>query len=124
MRKAYSQTMRILLSAGLFMISMTSLPAVAQADGWHSCRPTEVIELVNRIHVRCSNPLEIGNDQIRFFAVSNEDSVKANRFTLMAQSALLSGKFFRVFYRSSPNSNTGGCAYSDCRTPVYYGVMN
>lgn len=100
------------------------LPAAAKADSWFSCQPTEVIELSNRIHVRCSNTITAGTDVVRYLAVGKTDTNAAARFISLANAALLSGKIFRVIVPTSSATNIAGCLTTDCRTPTTFGVMN
>lgn len=96
----------------------------AHADGF-SCEPTEVRELVNRIHVRCANahtPEGHPSHQVRFIAVDKDDRDLANRFASMATAALTCGLTFRVEIPSSPDDNISGCRADDCRTPTAFGI--
>lgn len=122
MKKLASQLLTVAcLSAVAFGFTSVS-PTAARAD-WFSCTPTEVIELGNRIHVRCANTVTFGSDVIRFIAISKSNASQAERFISFANAAYLSGKSFRVDIPRSGSGNTSGCLASDCRTPTAFGVM-
>jgi len=111
------------LAAALFC-GIGAAPSAAFADGWFSCEPSEVLAFSNRVHVRCDNTWAAGSSSIRYIAVGVSDADAAARFVSLANAALLSNKFFRVYLLTSSTTNTSGCGSSDCRTPTAYGVMN
>jgi hypothetical protein len=99
------------------------IPAQAMA-GWFACEPNEVMELGNRIHVRCSNTVTLDGDTVRYIAIGKSDDARSARFVSMGNAALLSGKTFIVHIPWSSDSNTAGCATSNCRSPTAFGVKN
>lgn len=111
---------KLLISAIIFLNSLL-IPFSVKAD-WFSCVPTEVMELPSRIHVKCSNPHEIGGQKIRFVAIGKNDLRKTHRFINFAGAAMTSEHVFKVDIPSSGDSNVGGCKISDCRTPTAFGV--
>lgn len=110
----------------VFMLSI-SVSDYAMADSF-DCKPIEVMELGNRIHVKCSqgahyNPGRSGNGLVfRYFAIDKNDKEKANRFASLATAAMVSGLSFRVEYSTIKNENVPGCLPGDCRTPSAFGI--
>ena len=112
------------------------LAAPAFADQTFDCTPSEVLELGNRIHVKCSTPATVvpssgsvdyrarASREIRYLAIGKTDRDKANRFTSLATAAMVSGKKFRVVIGFSSSTNTDGCNPNDCRTPSAFGIVN
>ena len=111
---------KLLISAIMFLNS-SLFPFSAKAD-WFGCVPTEVMELPNRIHVKCSNAHAIGGQRIRYVAIGKSDLRKTHRFINFAGAAMTSEHVFKVDIPSSSDSNVGGCKSNDCRTPTAFGV--
>jgi len=117
----------VLAAAALFFAS------VAHAETF-DCAPVEVLELGNRIHVRCADPRTVTSQrgtvdsmarsarQIRYLAIGKDDTNMANRFTSLATAALVSNKTFRAVISQDGSRNTAGCNANDCRTPVAFGI--
>lgn len=112
---------KTLLTVTLIIAGLTALPSIASA-GWFSCTPNEVLEVDNRIHVRCSNSVVLDGNTIRYIAIAKTDESKAARFISLGTSALLSGKIFQVYIPTASSTNVSGCAATDCRTPTSFGV--
>ena len=117
----------------LFILMTVFAANHAQAGEWFSCEPIEIMELSNRIHVKCANTHYAGSASeprgrmdglpgIRFIAVATRDRAKAERFVGLATAALACGYTFRVRIPASGQSNAEGCRPNDCRTPDAFGV--
>ncbi len=108
--------------------TVLSIPFSTHATAWFSCQADEVMEFSDRIHVRCSNPLSISyrgtNSNVRYIAITKDDTAKANRFTSVAPTSVISGRTFRVeIEENSEAHNVAGCRPSDCRTPTAFGIQ-
>lgn len=113
------------LAALALLGSLIVLPQSAFADNWVSCQPIEVIEKTSMVHVKCSANVTVDtNTTIRYLAISKSDAEAVRRFVSFANSALLSGKTFRVYAYSSTTENPSGCSTGDCRGVKYFGLMN
>jgi len=85
----------------------------------HSCTPISVMTYSNRVHVRCSNPV----NNIRYFALSMSSSSKVDRFLKIATTALVSEKQMYIGYGSTDTSGASfGCRANDCRKATSYGI--
>jgi hypothetical protein len=93
----------------------------ARAD-FHSCQAEEVIELDNRVSVRCTNSIMLNGNVVVYVAIAKTDVARTGRFISLAQAALLSGRPFFVDLPVSSTSNVTGCAATDCRTPLFFGL--
>ena len=122
-----------LIRLSLFILVMVFAANYAQAGEWFSCAPTDIMELSNRIHVKCANAHHAGSaseprgrmdglPKIRYIAVATRDRAKADRFVSLATAALACGYTFRVKIPVSGQNNTEGCRPNDCRTPNAFGV--
>ena len=111
-------------AATFAILVAASLSGTAHAVNF-DCQPNEVLELSNRIHVRCSNrPAHAQLNRVYFVAIRNSDANQSARFVRVAIAALLSGKKFRVEIPVKDETNAPGCAAHDCRTPTAFGIAN
>ena len=124
MKNVLNKLGRIALVTAILFAGLSLAPTEAKADKWWTCNVSEVMELGSRIHVRCSNSTSMGSDTIRYIAVADSPADDASRFTALGNAALMSGKEFRVYIKTSSSTNVSGCASSDCRTPTAYGVRD
>jgi hypothetical protein len=83
---------------------------------WASCTPDNVAVFAERIHVRCTTPV----NGISYFAFSTADDAEAARILSLFTSAQVTGRLLQVLY--DPNDTTSGppigCAATDCRLIV------
>jgi hypothetical protein len=79
-------------------------PGEAKAAGWFNCIPTAIFETTTQLQVSCSNNFN-GNTWTAINLSSYNDGQKA-RFLSMFTSALLSGRFFRVYMTDTNCSST------------------
>lgn len=109
----------LMLVAGFAAVA----PRSAQAQPLN-CQPYEIMELRDRIHVRCSNTLAVtdgGNASITYLAISNSNAAVAARFVALANAALIGNKSFRVDITYG-GARVAGCDADNCRTPTAFGV--
>ena len=83
----------------------------------HSCQPTEVASLENRIHVRCANATAGG---ITFFSLGTKRNADETAFAVralsIASTALVSGRGLSIRFEASSTAGAQfGCLASDCR---------
>lgn len=121
MKKSKIGSLSLMCIATVFCAGIFAFPRIAKADTF-SCSPTDVIELSNRIHVRCSNSITLGSDTVKYLSINLSDESKCARFISMANTALLSGNSFYVGVSPTSETNVSGCAANDCRTPYFFGV--
>jgi hypothetical protein len=85
----------------------------------HACLPVEVFVTGNRMHVKCAHPETHFSDRnypsrwVVYFAAPVNDPL-AGRFVSIASSALVTGKWLKVFYEGQPDTSFG-CLEHDCR---------
>lgn len=85
----------------------------------HACLPVEVFATGNRVHVKCAHPdphfsdRSYPNRYVVYFAVPATDLL-SDRLVSIASSALVTGKWLKVFYEAQPDSSFG-CLEHDCR---------
>lgn len=85
----------------------------------HACQPVEVFATNNRVHVKCAHPEPHFSVQgypstyVVYFAAPTTDPL-SDRLVSMASSALVTGKWLKVFYQSLPDTSFG-CLLHDCR---------
>jgi hypothetical protein len=85
----------------------------------HACLPVEVFATGNRMHVKCAHPEPHFSDRtspshwVVYFAAPVNDPL-ADRFVSIASSALVTGKWLKVFYEGSSDTSFG-CLAHDCR---------
>jgi hypothetical protein len=89
---------------------MSLSPAEAHAAGWFNCAPVAIFETTTQMQVSCSNTFTGGNNWTAINLSSYNDGQKA-RFVSMFTSALLSGRFFRVFMTDTNCSST----FTNCK---------
>ena len=102
----------------ILLLPVANATPIPSPDKWYSCEAVEVLEFSKRIHVKCSNPIEHGQHTIKYISIDTNDKNKANRFTSLATTAVVSGITFRVKMSGDPDKNPSGCSFSDCRYPT------
>jgi hypothetical protein len=110
---------RVLLGAAALITLST--PFAAHADTYFDCTPIEVIERSNRIGVSCQDAVPVGIDilaldWISFITFPKTDVAQMTRFMELATTALVEGKYFRVWVPTDDSGNLNGCESSNCRT--------
>lgn len=76
-------------AVGFFVLSLLAglFPQNAQAEEkvytWWSCEPNEIIELPNRIHVKCEFPINVG-DVVYYLAITKSKPEETARFISLA----------------------------------------
>jgi len=104
------------------LLTFIILTASANAAEF-ACQADEIVEFGARIHVRCANSYELASgDDIRYIAIGKDDIAKANRFTSLGTTAVVSGYIFYVKMPEESDSNVPGCQTNDCRTPSAFGI--
>jgi hypothetical protein len=103
---------------GALLFAITSLaPRTAAAAPsitpfWWNCQADMIFETSGELQVHCTNPATTGLDWTAV-NISNVGSSAASRFVSMAESAILSGRRFRVFLTNTDcASSTVNCKYS------------
>ena len=106
------------------LLFLSLMASVASTTGCastfdHACQPVEVFATNNRVHVKCAHPEPhfslrgYPNTHVVYFAVPTTDLL-SDRLVSMASSALVTGKWLKVFYESQPDTSFG-CLSHDCR---------
>lgn len=97
--------------------AFASIPVMADE---HQCIPINVLSFSNRVHVKCSNPV----NSIAYFALPLTDAAVVDRFLKIANTALVSEKKMYVGYGANDTTGTAfGCLASDCRKLTYFGII-
>jgi hypothetical protein len=124
---------RATFMAALLPAAAMLMPLSAAAESF-DCKPVEVMELGNRVHILCAEPMNLlpssgsvdararGVRHIRYLAVNKTDKERANRFVYMGTAAMVSGMTFRAFITYSHSTNVNGCNPNDCRTPASFAI--
>lgn len=77
-----------------------------------TCTPIRVAVFNNRVHVRCSTPV----NGIVYFAASTQNQNRVSRQLALMSMALASGRPLAIEYDPADTSGTAiGCLASDCR---------
>jgi hypothetical protein len=112
MKLAFLSTLAIVAAS-----AFASVPAMADE---HQCLASQVLVFSNRVHVKCSNPV----NSIAYFALPLTDATLVDRFLRIANAALLSEKKMWVGYTANDTSGTAfGCLAGDCRKLTYFGSI-
>ena len=89
----------------------------------HACKPVEVLAAGNRVHVKCAHPEANystcrgdGQPVIVYFAVPLTSPLSPH-VTSIASTALATGKWLKISYRSDIDRSFG-CREHDCRPLV------
>jgi hypothetical protein len=99
------------------------LPAAPADPDWipgFFCTIGNVAVWDNRIHVRCTNYMHLGDDYVYYWAYPSDsfNSYTASRMLSVAQTALaLSGQVY-IYYDADRDHNPPGCLKGDCRLIV------
>jgi len=96
-------------------------PIVAQSAGWFSCEVEEIMEFQTRVHVKCTNSINILGNNISFLAIDKSDPDELERFVSYATTALALSYYFRVWVPNAASA-MGNCQSTNCRTPTSFGV--
>ena len=125
---------KTMLRMGLLLTILVCISEHATAEEWHICQPKEVMEMSDRVHVKCETAIlpGLGTNpgrsvdripQIWFIAVGTRYRSKADRFVSLATTALTCGYTFRVRISSDGQDNTENCLLNDCRSPSAFGLV-
>ncbi len=119
---------KLLLKLSLSALVFTGVGAVAKpasaATEWFNCAPSNVTEFSGRLVVSCSNRPN-SNNNISALAFSTTNAEQAKRYLSMANTALVTGKYFRVHIEmGTPSNPPSWCPVGYCRVPSAFGVQN
>lgn len=112
--------MKLAKLSTLILAATSAFGSIQVMADEHQCIPNSVLVFSNRVHVRCSNPI----NSISYFALPLTDATQVDRFLKLANSALLSEKKMYVGYTANDTSGTAfGCQAGDCRKLTYFGSI-
>jgi hypothetical protein len=107
-----SKSLRIASLLGCLAFAVSVVPGEASAAAWFNCQAQSVFEHDNTgtplLMVSCANEYQTGVNWTAI-QISSTTSQQQNRFTSMAQAAILSGRPFRVFMTDTTCPKNANC---------------
>lgn len=103
----------------LFVLSLVFFSKVS-ISAEANCKPVNVAQIDQRIHIQCDNPILDNGKSILWFEVptngNNGEPETASRFMSMGMAAIAADKTMRFWFASNDASGSVfGCGENDCR---------